>query len=158
MISAAEQLRREGDELRTRIGDGPSDPTRDYRHLSEEHARERHRRDSALWRLDTARASLHALGPIGRRTHRVERRQLEQRIAGFETDVATHESSLADIEAKLIDLRPDMQARTRWEGEHRTDLDRLDAIGRQIDLDRRLDGIATRDRTQELTRDLGIDL
>ena len=93
-VAPLEQLRRERDGLRARLGDGPPDPSWDYRRLSEELAREKHYREGAQWRLDTARKALHDLGPIGRRTHRAERRELERASpASRPTSPATTRSS-----------------------------------------------------------------
>lgn len=75
-----DQLQRERGELRLRLGDGPPDPSWEHRRLSEALTREQHQRDGAQWRLDTARRDLEKLGPIGRRMHRAQRRELERRI------------------------------------------------------------------------------
>lgn len=87
-----EQLRRERDALQRRGGDGPPDPTRENRQLTEAVARETRGRDGAQWRLESARRSLRELGPVGRRTHRAERRELERRIARFQNDIARHDT------------------------------------------------------------------
>ena len=97
-VTPLEQLRGERNGIRNRLGDGPPDPSWEHRNLSDALAREKHDRDGAQWRLDTARKSLHDLGPIGRRTHRTERRELERRIAAFETEILRHDDKLVDLE------------------------------------------------------------
>ena len=131
-VAPFDELRRERDSIRTRLGDGTPDRSWDYRQRSEALARETHGRQGAQWRLDTARKSLQDLGPIGRRTHRAERRQLERRIAGFETDIARHAEKLTDLEARLTELTPEMLTRATWERRHSPELDRLAALDRQI--------------------------
>lgn len=153
-----EKLCRERDDIYGRIGEGPHDPTWDYRHLSEALAREKHGRDGAQWRLDKARQSLHDLGPIGRRTHRSERCELERRIAGFERDIARHDERATDLEVQLRDLTPAMLERTRWEREHSTDVERMNTLERQIDLNQRLERIATRQLDRGVERSLGLEL
>lgn len=98
------------------------------------------------------------LGPIGRRTHRVERRELERRVADFETDIVRHDDKLAALEAQLTEMTPEMLARTRWEREHGTDLDRLETLDRHIDLNQRLERVAARELERGLEHDLGIEL
>src|SRR3546814_13705870 len=83
-----EQLRRERAEIFGRIGEGPVDPTWEYRQISGALAREQHYRKGAEWRLDKARESLHDLGPIGRHLLRSQPPEPEARIAGFATDLA----------------------------------------------------------------------
>jgi hypothetical protein len=157
-VAPLEQLRRERNDLRTRIGDGPPDPAWEYRHLSNALAREKHDRKGAQWRLDTARKSLHGLGPIGRRTHRAERRELERRIAGFETDVDRHDEHLADLEARLVGLGPEMLTRSTWERDHSSELNRLETLDRHIDLNQRLERVAARELERGIERDFGIEL
>jgi conjugative relaxase-like TrwC/TraI family protein len=153
-----EKLWRERDDILGRIGEGPDDPTWDYRHLSEALAREKHSRDGARWRLDKAQESLHHLGPIGRRTHRSERRELERRIAGFEGDIARHDERAAELEVQLKDLTPAVLERTRWEREHCTDLGRIERLDCQIDLTQRLERVANRAVERSLERGIGLGL
>ncbi|MBA2283327.1 MAG: relaxase domain-containing protein [Acidimicrobiia bacterium] len=153
-----ERLRRDRDEIRTRLGDRPPDPSRSHRQLTEAHTRARHDRDGAQWRLDTARTALHDLGPIGRRTHRTERRELEKRIVGFEADIARHDQKLAALDTQLTELAPDMKARSAWEREHRLSLDRLDTLDRQITLAERIERNAARALERSLERDRGMEL
>ena len=157
-VAPVEQLCRERDDIAIRLGEGPRDPSWDYRHLSEELTRETHSREGAQWRLDHAHKDLHDLGPIGRRTRRAQRTELEKRIAGFGADLNHHDQNAADLEAQLRDLTPDMLARTEWEHEHRGDLDRLDTLDRHIDFKQRLEHVAERELARGLERDLGLDL
>lgn len=157
-VTPLEQLRRERDEIRARLGHGPVDPSRDYRHLSAAVEREKDYREGAQWRLENARESLDQLGPIGRRTHRAERRELERRIAGFESDINRHDQKLTDLEAQLAELAPEMRTRSSWELEHHTELDRLDTLDHQIDNSQRLERAASRHPEPGRERDLGIEL
>jgi hypothetical protein len=158
VVATLDQLRQERNDLRSRIGDGPADPTWEYRQLTEALAREKHEREGAQWRLDNARKSLQELGPIGRRTRRRERRELEGRIGGFSADIVRHDTTAAGLEAQLADLTPEMLARTRWECERSTDLDRLDTLDRHIDLNQRLEQVAARKLERGLERGIGIEL
>lgn len=155
-----EQLRRERDAIRARLGDGPPDPATDYRRLSERLAREKDAREGAQWRLDKARRSVEELGPIGRRTHRTQRRELEGRIAGFEADIAGHDRKLADLEAQLTELTPTLLARNNWERQHNPELRRLETLDRQITWNEGVQRVLTRDRQPRLERDLdrGVEL
>ena len=155
-VASLAQLRCERDVIRARLGTGPVDPTWEYRHLTEALARETDYRDGAQWRLDNARTSLDQLGPMGRRTHRAERRELERRIAGFETEITRHDQKLADLEVDLAVVTPEMNTRTRWESEHRTERDRLDTLDRQITHTERLDQAAN--RTAEHGQDQGLEV
>lgn len=154
-VAPLEQLQRERNGIRSHLGEGPPDPSWEYRRLSEALAREKHGHKGAQGRLDTASKALHDLGPIGRRTHRAERRELERRIAGFEVDISRHDEKAAELEGRLTELTPDILQRTRWERGHSTDLDRLNTLDRHIDLIQRLNCV---DRTLErgVERDLSI--
>ncbi len=155
-VPTLEQLRDQRDRIRDRLGNGPPDPSWDYRDLSEAIAGARQWRDNARWRLDTARQSLDELGPVGRRTHRAERRVLERRIADFETEMDGHDEKLAGLEQRRLELEPAMRARSRWEAQHSTDLDRFDTLDRQISITERLDRVASRTPDREV--DHGIDI
>ena len=157
-VAPLEQLRRERDHIFDRVGDGPQDPTWDYRHLSEALARENHGREGAQWRLENARKELRDLGPIGRHIHRTDRRELERRIAGFEVDIGRYDQKATDLEGQLTELTPAMLERTRWEHEHRTDLDRLDTLDRHINLTHRMERVAARELEREFEYDRGIGL
>lgn len=157
-VAPLEKLRRERNDLHSRIGDGPPDPSWEYRHLSEALSREKHGRDGAQWRLDTARQSLQDLGPIGRRTHRTERRELERRVAGFETDIARHDTSVAERERQLAELTPSMLTRSSWEHTHAAEIQRTSSLDQQIDMTQRLELMASRSLDRGLERDYGIEL
>lgn len=88
--------------------------------------------------------SLGQLGPIGRRTHRAERRELERRIAGFETDIGRHDRKLADLEMQRARRTPEMLMRSSWDNEHSTDLDRLNTLDHQIDHSQQLERAVSR--------------
>ena len=102
--------------------------------------------------------SLGQLGPIGRRTHRAERRELERRIASFETDIGRHDRKLADLEPQRARRTPEMLMRSSWENEHSTDLDRLNTLDHQIDHSQQLERAVSRQPEGGLERDRGIEL
>ena len=156
-VTSLEQLHRERDSIRARLGHGPVDPSRDHRRLSALD-REKDYREGAQWRLDNARKSLDDLGPIRRRTHRAERREFERRIAGFETDIARHDEKLTDLEAQLAKRTPGMRTRSSWETEHSTELDRLDTLDHQINHSQRLQRGASREVGRSLERGFEIEL
>ena len=153
-----EQLRRERDGISHRLGEGPPDPSWDYRRVSEALAREKHSREGAQWRLDKAQEDLHDLGPIGRRTHRAHRRDLERRIAGFEGDITRHDRAMTDLEAQLQELTPDMLARNQWTHEHRLDLDRIETLDHRIQLAERTERLLEHDLAREMEHGLGREL
>lgn len=155
-IPMLEQLRRERDHIRARLGNGPPDPSHEYRQLCETINGQRDWRDNARWRLDTARRDLNDLGPIGCRTHRAERRVLDRRIIDFEHEVHRHDQQLAELEAGLVERAPAMRARSRWEGQHRTELDHLEALDRRINVSQQLDRVASRGLTQSI--DGGVEI
>ena len=150
------QRRHERDGIRARLGTGPLDPSREHLDLVEQLTRERHYRDGAQRRLDTARRTLDNLGPIGRRTHRTERRDLERRIDGFENDIVRHDQKTAELDAQVAKLEPEMRARSRWEAAHATDLERFHTLDRQIALSERLDRVVS--RTLDHGVDHGVDI
>ncbi len=155
-VTAAERLRWERDDLRSGLGHGPPDPSHEYRQLSEAITGARQWRDNAQWRLDTAHRSLDDLGPLGRLTHRAERRELEHRIDHFTEEIGRHEQQLADLEQQRSKVEPAMRTREHWEAEHDTELERLDTLERQIDITERLDRIAS--RTTDRGVDHGVDI
>jgi len=157
-VAPLEQLRRERDDIRSRLGEGPTDASWEYRKLSEALAREKHGRKGAQWGLDTARKSLQDLGPVGRRTHRAKRRELERQIVGFDADIARHDKALADVEAKLAGLTPEMVTRSRWEREHSTELDRLDTLDRHITWSQRVERVVARELERGVDRSIGLEL
>ena len=157
-VPSLEQLCRERDSIRARLGPGPVDPSRDYRHLTDALAREKDHRENAQWRLENASNSLDRLGPIGRRTHRAERREFERRIADFEAEINRHDGKATGLETQLAACTPEMRTRSRWEHGHRTELDRLDTLDRQIDHGQRLERAASRQRERGAERGLEIEL
>lgn len=157
-ISPPDQLRAEREHLRVRLAEAPPDPSRKFRDLTQARGREQRYRDEARWRLDTAHEHLDKLGPIGRRTHRAQRRDIEDRIARFEDDITGHETKLAALEGHLDDLAPSALEWEGWEREHRPDLDRLATLNLQIDLTERFDRVATRELDRGRDLGLGIEL
>lgn len=142
---------------RVRLADAPPDPSRAFRELTETRGREQRYRDEARWRRDTAQEHLDKLGPIGRRTHRAQRRDIEDRIARFEDEITSHETKLAALEDRLNDLAPSALEWEGWEREHRPGLDRVRTLDLQIDLTERFDRVATRELDRGLDRGLGIE-
>ncbi len=153
-----EQLRHERDQIRARLARGPVDPTRDIRDVTGAIRREESHRDNAQWRLDTAHEMIDDLGPIGRHTHRTERKELEQRIDDFGNEIDRHDRRLAELETKLERLEPLGATRSAWEHEHRTDLDQLDTLNRQISRAETIDRIHARVRERGPEHDAGIEL
>ncbi|MGQ0431364.1 MAG: MobF family relaxase [Microthrixaceae bacterium] len=156
--SSLDHLRREREDLRARLADAPPDPSREYRDLTQAHGREQRYRDDAQWRLDTAQEHLNKLGPIGRRTHRAQRRDIEDQIVRFEADITGHDTKLAALDDRLAELTPSVLERRAWEREHSPDLDRLATLNMHIDLTQRLDQVATRERDRSVEIGYGIEL
>ncbi len=157
-VTLFEQRRREADTIRARIGTGPPDPSRECRHLAEAVEREQDSLENARWRLNNAHTSLERLGPIGRRTHRVERRELERRITSFDAEITRHDQKLTELEASLAERGPGLRARRSWQHEHGSDLDRLQVLDRQIDHSQQLQQSMSRTVERGAERGLGIEL
>lgn len=109
--SPLDLLRREREHLRARLADAPPDPSREFGEVTEARGRERRYRADALCRLDTARERLKKLGPIGRRTHRAQRREIEEQLELFEADIARHDTKLAALDGRLAELTPSVLER-----------------------------------------------
>lgn len=157
-VSPLDQLRGEREHLRVRLADAPPDPSRRFRDLTQARGREQRYRDEARWRRDTPQEHLDKLGPIGRRTHRAQRRDIEDQIARFEADITGHETKVAALEDRLNDLAPTVREWRGWEREHHPDLDRLATVNLQIDLSERFDRVATRELARGPDCGLGIEL
>jgi hypothetical protein len=153
-----DQLRRERDLLRARLGHGPPDPSRDVRSVTEERRREQHNRDGARWRRNLALEDLDRRGPIGRRTRSARRRQIEDRIARSDAEIARHDSKPAALARQLEALTPVVADRTTWERQHGVELQRLENLDRSINLIERLDQIAMRNLNRRVERGLGVEL
>jgi hypothetical protein len=156
--SQPEQLRRERHMLRARLSQQPSDPSWDVRTLTEERQQVQYDRDRACRRRDFAQQDLDKLGPIGRHTHPARRREIEDRIARCDAEVARHDVKLADLGRQLEAHAPAVVARTTWERQHRVELQRLHDLDRNIELIERLDHLATRRLERGAERSLGIEL
>jgi hypothetical protein len=92
-IPTLDQLRARQRRLRAQLGAVPPDPSRDIRRLTEDCGRERsNSREDAERRLRIAERDPHKLVPIGRRTHRAERQEIEQHITSFEVEIDRAES------------------------------------------------------------------
>ena len=156
--SRLETLRQERDQLQRHLGDGPPDPGRDHRRLSEERRREQAARDGACGRRDQARRELDRLGPIGRLTRRAARTEVEHRLARFELDIERHEVKLAGLDRRLNELAPAMLTRHDWERAHRPELDRLSTLERHIELEHGFQRVAQRERQRGLEPGHGIEL
>jgi conjugative relaxase-like TrwC/TraI family protein len=156
--SQLDRLRRERDLLRARLSQRPPDPSWDVRTLTEERQHRQHDRDGAGRRRDVARQDLDRLGPIGKRTHRSTRREIEGRIAGFDAEIVQHDAKLANLDRQLEVHAPAVAARTRWERQHGFELQRLHDLDHTIELIERLDQVATRSLGRGVERSLGIEL
>jgi ATP-dependent exoDNAse (exonuclease V) alpha subunit len=156
--SQLEQLRSERDLLRARLSQRPPDPSSDVRTLTDEHRQVQHDRDGACRRREVAQQDLHRLGPIGKRTHRARRREIEDRIVRFDAEIVRHDAKLADLDRQLEAHAPAAAARTTWERHHHVELQRLHDLDRNIELIERLDHVATRSLERGVEPGLGIEL
>jgi conjugative relaxase-like TrwC/TraI family protein len=154
----ADQLRRQRDLLRARLGHGPPGPSAQVRPLTHEYQREQHHRDGARWRRALAQQHLNTLGPIGRRAHPARRDQIENRIARLNADIASCDAKLDALTRQLEALAPAVPNRTAWERQHGAELQRLDDLDRRIELIERLDQLGTPSPGRDATRTRGIDL
>jgi conjugative relaxase-like TrwC/TraI family protein len=153
-----EQLQRERDLLRGRLSHRPPDPSGDVRTLTEERRQVQHRRDGACWRRGVAQQDLDKLGPIGKRTHRARRREIEDRVVRFDAEIVRHDAKLADLDRQLEAHAPRVAARATWERQHHVELQRLHDLDRNIELIERLDQVATRSLRRGAEPSLGIEL
>ncbi len=127
-----ERLRRERDNLRARLGEPPDNPSDTYAWIQDQIVRERQYAADAEARRGRDRRQLDALGPIGRRTHRTERRDLETRVAGFDNQIDRHSRNIEALNEQLAQLEPDMSTWRHWNDQHRAELDRLRDVTRSI--------------------------
>ena len=153
-----DSMRHERDVLRQRVGQGPADRGREFRELKTRRQQEERYRSEAHWRLDVAQKELDKLGPIGRRTHRRQRREIQDRIARFEGEFAGHEEKLGQLERKLDALAPKVISRAAWERQNRVDLDRLASLDRRIDAVGRHRRASARGLDCGVEHDLGMEL
>ena len=102
--------------------------------------------------------NLHDLGPIGRHTHRHQRRQLEDRIDNFTDEIDSSNQQVADAEQRLSTIEPTVLTRERWEAHHGTELARLDTLNRQIEVTERLDRVGNRTPERGVDRDFDIGM
>ena len=158
--STLADLQRDRDQLAAQIGTGPPDVSYDYQRLQKQHRQTQNYRDGAAWRRDRALEELDRLGPIGRRTHRAHRRELETRINGFVDQVAEHDAELSRLTSEMGELIGPMLERSTWNTQHAAQFERLSTLDRQIELKQRLDRFQHLERTNELERGLeqGMDL
>ena len=161
-VGMLDQLRHERDVVQRRMGPGPPDRSREFRDLTRQHQTEQHYLDGARWRKDVAETELDRLGPIGRRTHRHQRRELENRITRFDNEITRHETQLERLDRALETITPDIVDRATWEHDHRDDLDQLAIIDRHIDraenLERALAQANERSLDHGIDRSLGLEL
>ena len=155
--SQLEQLRRERDLLRARLSQQPPNPSWDVRTLAEEREHEQLDRDRACGRRDDARQDLDKLGPLGRRAHPARRREIGNRIARCDAEIARHEAMLAELDRQLEAHAPAVAARTTWERQHGVELGRLHHLDRNIELIERLDQLAIRRLERGAERSLDIE-
>jgi conjugative relaxase-like TrwC/TraI family protein len=156
--TSMEQLRAERDAIASRIGDGPPDVSREYRRLLDELAQEEHHLEGARWRLGRAHQDLQDLGPIRRRTHPAERREIEGRVGRFTTEIDRYRPRIAALEADLDRLTPLVLDRSTWERHHHPELERVSAIDRTIEQEHRLAVELERSLNRQAERGLGLGL
>lgn len=157
-LERIDQLRAERDAIRRRIGEGPPDVSREYRQLSDDFVKEKHYLEGAQWRLDRAHEDLDDLGPIRRRTRPAERRELEQRIERFTSEIDRHSQRLGEIDAELAQLTPVLLERSTWERQHHPDLDRIAVIDHRIEHETYRAREVERSLSRNVERGLGLGL
>ena len=156
--STLQALQDQRGRLLEQIGPEPPDVSMDVRRLIDQQGRTQELLRDAQRRLAGAEQDLDRLGPIGRRTHRSQRRELEQRVARFNTEVANTQAKLVDLDDRVAEHGPQIWERRTWRTSHAVELDRLDQLDHQIDLVHRLDNVAHRSLERGLERDHGIEL
>ena len=161
-VARLDQLRHERDVVQRRMGPGPPDRSREFRDLTRQQQAEQHYLEGARWRKEVAEKELDRLGPIGRRTHRNQRRELQNRITRFDNEITRHELHVDRLDRALETITPDVVDRATWEHDHRDDLDQLAVIERHIDraehLERALAQANERSLEQGIDRSLGLEL
>jgi len=140
------------------LGPGPPDVSMDVRRLIQEQQRTQQSLRDAQRRLHRAEQDLDQLGPIGRHTHRSQRRETEQRITRFTTEIGTAKAKLIDLDDRVAEHAPQVWERADWRNRHAEELARLTQLDHQIDMTQRLDNLAHRSLERGLERDHGIEL
>ena len=156
--SQLDKLRRERDELRARLGQGPPDPSSRARPLIDERGRQQSRRNEALLHHNLAEQELDGLGHIGRRTRPTRRRQIEARIESLDAEIVRHDTRVAALDRQLDALAPASARRSAWERQHGVELRRLQDLNQRIELIQRLDQIPLRPVDRGVGRSLGVEL
>ena len=118
--------------IQARIGIAPPDPGWTYREVCQQISRVESWLKGSRWRLDTARQALDGLGPIGRLTHRADRRKYETRIERFEAEIIRYERELVELEHDRAGHEPAYRRHAEWVEDRREDLDRVDLLDQQI--------------------------
>jgi len=156
--STLEDLRDRRRRLVEQLGPEPPDIGLDVRRLVDEKRRAEESLKDAQRRLRQAEQDLDHLGPIGRHTHRSQRRELQQRIARFTAEITQTEARVTSLDDQLAEHAPEIWERRDWHARHANELTRLDQLDRQIDLTQRLDNLAHRSLERGLERDHGLEL
>jgi conjugative relaxase-like TrwC/TraI family protein len=156
--STLDALRDQRHRLAEQLGPEPLDVSMDVRRLIHEQRRTQQWLQDAQERLRQAKQDLDQLGPIGRHTHRNQRREIEQRITRFTTEIGQTEAKLLDLDDRVASHGPEIWERADWRTRHADELNRLDQLDHQIDMVRRLDELAHRTVERALERDCGLEL
>ena len=156
-VSTLVRLQAEREAIHVRIGLGPPDPGWRYREVCQQISRAESWLKGSRWRLDTARQALDGLGPIGRLTHRADRREYETRIERFEAEIIRHERELVELEHDRAGHEPAYRRHADWVKDRRDDLDRLDLLDHQIRTRELLDRTARRAVEHDVDQGLGIE-
>lgn len=156
--STLDALRGQRHRLVERLGPEPPDVAMDVRRLIDQQGCTQASLQDAQRRLRQAEQDLDQLGPIGRHTHRRQRRELEQRITRFNSEIGTIEAKLTDLDDRVAEHGPAVREHTEWRTRNADELNRLDQLHHQIDLVHRLDKVSNRGLERGLDRDHGIEL
>lgn len=156
--STLEDLRDQRRRLVEQLGPEPPDVSLDVRRVIDEKRRAEESLKDAQRRLRQAEQDLDQLGPIGRHTHRSQRRELEQRITQFTAEISQTDARVTNLDDRVAEHAPEIWERRDWRGRHATELTRLDQLDRQIDMIHRLDNVAHRSLERGLERDHGLEL
>ncbi len=144
--------------LADQLGPEPPDVSMDVRRLIDQQRRTQESLRDAQRRLHQAGQDLDRLGPIGRHTHRTQRRELEDRITRFTTEIGDTQAKLSDLDDRLATHAPEIRERTDWRTRHADELTRLRQLDDQIHMVHRLDTFAQRSLERGLERDHGLEL
>jgi conjugative relaxase-like TrwC/TraI family protein len=153
-----DDLRSERDRLVEQLGPEPPDLSMDVRRIIEQQRRTRQSLQDAQGRLLEAEHDLAKLGPVGRRTRRGRRREIEQRIRRFTSEIGQAGAKLSALGDIVAAHAAAIWERRDWQTLHAIELTRIDQLDHEIDLIHRPDQVTHRSLEHGLERDQGIEL